>query len=348
MIVDGSLVVTDSTAQATCKIVAHPAGSALFQVKKGSFTMAAGTLDMTPVSASNSGAAFNVKGDANGAAYMQGGTVLGIVKCSAGTLTMTGGTVDKVVSKNGGAISIEGGTVNGAIYYEQAGGTITIPAQVNNELNPTQFGTNEWNGVEYTTFLSPATGYTIAKGEGAEWFMVTASGSSGTELEPGQQDATQYETRAEAEAAAANVTIVASDAVTNALDAAAQATYLANFETKVVAVTGGSGSYAVVVDLKDTSVSNLQEQVNADVAAVVPALGESTVTVSATPGFYYSVSRVGSLPGDFAAGEGDRVLATGSTVELPMPVEPLGATAGFYKVMVNIAPKATQQSGGQD
>ncbi len=160
-----------------------------------------------------------------------------------------------------------------------------------------------------------------------------------TELEPGEQSSTQYETLEEAQAAAGNVTIVASDAVVTGLGAEAAAAYTTNFEVKVVAVTGGSGSYAVVVDLKDTSVSNLQEQVNADVAAVVPALGESTVTVNATPGFYYSVSRVGSLPGDFAAGEGDRVLANGSTVELTMPAEPLGATAGFYKVMVNIVPK---------
>jgi hypothetical protein len=108
--------------------------------------------------------------------------------------------------------------------------------------------------------------------------------------------------------------------------------YEGMFET--VAVQEGGVWYAEVV-MKAATTNSLQIQVNADVAAVVPALGESTVTVNATPGFYYSVSRVGSLPGDFAAGEGDRVLANGSTVELPMPKEPLGASAGFYKVMVN-------------
>ena len=169
--------------------------------------------------------------------------------------------------------------------------------------------------------------------------MLTPPQPTGTELEPGEQSTNTYNSAEAAAAAASNVTIVASAAVTNALDSAAQADYLAKFEAKAVETSEGSGVYTVEVALTAAAEADLQTEANTNVAAIVEAFTLRDVSVGSTPGFYYSVSRVGSLPGDFAAGEGDRVLATGDTVEIPMPQAPLGATAGFYKVMINIAPK---------
>ena len=74
---------------------------------------------------------------------------------------------------------------------------------------------------------------TSATESGVLTFTAATSAPTGEELEPGEQSSTTYDSQAAAEAAAANVTIAASDAVTNALDAAAQATYLEKFEAKV-------------------------------------------------------------------------------------------------------------------
>ena len=156
-----------------------------------------------------------------------------------------------------------------------------------------------------------------------------------TELEPGEQSSTTYTSQADAEAAAANVTIAASDAVTNALDAAAQATYLANFEAKVV--SAGEGQYKVEVALTAAAEAALQAEVNADAAEVIEDLSESNVTLTTTPGFYYSFEYGTTL--DNMAEVGTRTLATGTSLTLDRPTT-TGATAGFYKVLVNIVPSA--------
>ena len=178
--------------------------------------------------------------------------------------------------------------------------------------------------------------YTVT-GAGASITIVPAEAPSGEELEPGEQSSTTYASQAAAQAALANVTIAASDAVVAALDSAAQATYLAKFEKRVVETSPGSGEYKVEVGLTAAAEADLQDEVDADAAAVIADLDEADVTLETTPGFYYSFEYGTTL--DNMAEVGTRQLATGSTLTLPRPTTS-GATAGFYKVLVNIAPAA--------
>ena len=164
--------------------------------------------------------------------------------------------------------------------------------------------------------------------------VYAAPAPTGEDVEPGQQSTATYETQAAAEAALANVTIAASEAVTNALDAAAQETYLAKFEKKVVEA---DGVYKIEVGLTTAAVAALQTEVDADAAEVIEDLDSTTVTLTTTPGFYYSFEYGTTL--DNMAEVGTRTLATGTTLELTRPTT-TGATAGFYKVLVNIVPSA--------
>lgn len=157
---------------------------------------------------------------------------------------------------------------------------------------------------------------------------------TGEDVEPGQQSATTYATQAEAEAALANVTIAASEAVTNVLDETAEAAYLAKFEKKVVEA---DGVYKIEVGLTAAATTALQTEVDADAAEVIEDLDSTTVTLTTTPGFYYSFEYGTTL--DNMAEVGTRTLATGTTLTLDRPTT-TGATAGFYKVLVNIVPSA--------
>ena len=156
-----------------------------------------------------------------------------------------------------------------------------------------------------------------------------APAPAGEELAPGEQSSTTYSTQADAEAAAANVTIAASDVVEAALGDTTS--YLQNFEAKVVEVEGGS--YKVEVGLTTLAAAALQSEVNADAAEVVEDLDSATVTLTTTPGFYYSFE-YGTTLGNMAE-VGTRTLATGDTLTLPRPTT-ANATSGFYKVLVNI------------
>ena len=127
----------------------------------GRFTLVAGVLDLTTISASNSASGFNVK-NVNGVAEMVGGTVLGRIKAATGTLTMSGGTVDQVEADKGSeavgpVITITGGTVNGDVYYKTAGGSITIPG-----TSTARFGQDQ------TTHCEP--GYGTKKS--GDWYVV--------------------------------------------------------------------------------------------------------------------------------------------------------------------------------
>ncbi len=164
--------------------------------------------------------------------------------------------------------------------------------------------------------------------------IVPAEAPSGEELEPGEQSSTTYASQAAAEAALANVTIAASDAVVAALDSAAQAAYLAKFEKRVVET--GSGEYKVEVGLTAAAEADLQAEVDADAAEVIEDLDTATVTLTTTPGFYYSFEYGTTLDN---MTEGARTLATGNTLQLTRPTSS-GATSGFFKVLVNIAPAA--------
>ena len=284
-----------------------------------------------------------IKADADAGSYtsaivINGGT---ITNCSAyavmasaesatgtATLTVNGGNIFgnflSSVSNGTATITIEGGNITGTLATETKStgtgtATLTIPGNSTAKFDRDQ-----------SAFC--ASGYETTLADG--WYVVTAVAPSGEELEPGEQSSTTYDSQAAAEAALANVTIAASDAVTNALNPAAQATYLANFEAKVV--PAGEGQYKVEVGLTAAAETALQAEVNADAAEVVEDLDAGSVTLTTTPGFYYSFEYGTSLDN---MTEGARTLATGDTLTLTRPTTP-GATSGFYKVLVNVAPAA--------
>lgn len=172
-------------------------------------------------------------------------------------------------------------------------------------------------------------------------------GSEITPITPGQTDGQTYNDQASAVAAAAAVTPAASDAVATALGEKATEEYLTKFEAKVV--DNGNNTYSVVVDLTDAAKTELADEATTNVAVAVAsqlaeiaadATGEQTdVSVTgATPGFYYSIS-YGTAVGAIDT-EGERVMAPASgSVTLQTPAKAADATAGFYRVNVNVAPK---------
>ena len=172
-------------------------------------------------------------------------------------------------------------------------------------------------------------------------------GSEITPITPGQTDGQTYNDQASAVAAAAAVTPAASDAVATALGEKATEEYLTKFEAK--AVDNGNNTYSVVVDLTDAAKTELADEATTNVAVAVAsqlaeiaadATGEQTdVSVTgATPGFYYSIS-YGTAVGAIDT-EGERVMAPASgSVTLQTPAKAADATAGFYRVNVNVAPK---------
>ena len=162
-----------------------------------------------------------------------------------------------------------------------------------------------------------------------------APAQTGEEVEPGQQSTATYTSQADAEAALANVTIVApEDVATNAaFTAEAKTAYLEKFEKKVV--SAGEGEYKVEVALTAAAAAALQTEVDADAAEVVEDLSEATVTLTTTPGFYYSFLYGTSL--DNMQPAGTPTLATGTTLTLTRPTT-ANATSGFFKVVVTVTP----------
>ena len=155
---------------------------------------------------------------------------------------------------------------------------------------------------------------------------------AGEEIKPGEESATDYETAEAAEAAAAKVTVTASEAVTTALKGDTAA-YVANFEA--VAVPNGEGGYKVAVVLTDAAEAALTTAAEAAAAGMVADLTEDTVEITAKPGFYYSIEYGTSLESMI---EGDRTMATSATLELDRPTTE-NATSGFYRVLVNVSDK---------
>ncbi|MBR0057249.1 MAG: hypothetical protein IJP66_07955 [Kiritimatiellae bacterium] len=209
----------------------------------------------------------------------------------------------------------------GASYAFTAAGTITIDQAL---VVPTV--TLDASLVDYT--LTSVTNGTEVAWTAAEPVEEEEA------LEPGQQSTNTYATAEAAATAAANVTIAASAAVEAALSAADLADYLENFEAQVVE---NEGVYSVKVGLKAAAEAALQTQADADAAAVVDGIG-GTITLTATPGFYYGVAYGTDVQALDYKSAG--VLATGSTVELADPLASADSASGFYRVYVSVTPVA--------
>ena len=254
-------------------------------------------------------------------------------------------------------------TLSGTVYYEitkldNYTGVITVSSGTDVKIGGVNVSESPAEGARVVKTATGAvntdvplyvddvdTGKTLTYlADGAEGAGLYLVGDAPTPLEPGEESSEVYETKQAAETAAAGVTIAAADAVKAELTGdALLAAYLANFEAKAVA--NGEGGYKVVVALTDDAATALKENATdanetvagslAEIAA--DAAGEQTAVAvtGAQPGFYYSISYSTSLKGQET--EGDRVMADkDGKVTLKTPAKAANATAGFYKVNVNI------------
>ena len=95
--------------------------------------------------------------------------------------------------------------------------------------------------------------------------------------------------------------------------------------------------------MKSSTTNTLQGNVDAGVAAVVTdGLTSRSANFAATPGFYYWINYGPTLSATLPYNT-ERVLATGSTVNITVPNDALGQTAQFFKVMVDYAPAPLAQ-----
>ena len=94
----------------------------------------------------------------------------------------------------------------------------------------------------------------------------------------------------------------------------------------------------------ETAATNIAAQIvaPANLASILSGTRSISVT-GAQPGFYYSVVYAANLTALATAAEGGRELANADgEVTLPMPATEVGATAGFYRVLVNVQPKVLE------
>lgn len=259
-----------------------------------------------------------------------------------------------VYVSNGASCTIEGGTFSnvatGEYHWKAGWKPITLNVQNGHasgaaaiSVSGGSFTTDPANGDDKFggTFLADGKATTLEGG----YYVV---GEAETPVAPGETDGKTYETQADAEAAAAQVTIAPAADVATALgeDAAVKAAYLGKFEAK--AVPDGTGGYKVEVGLTTDAVAALTTDATDAAETVADSLtaiaataagAQTEVTVqNAEPGFYYSIGYATSLGQEYTEGARELAGADGS-VTLATPAKAENATAGFYKVFVNVQDK---------
>ena len=130
--------------------------------------------------------------------------------------------------------------------------------------------------------------------------------------------------------AAAELSSEAAAAYANLFDARADG-------NNVVVELNATGTNAL-----ETAAANVAAQIvaPANLASILSSAGVRSISVTgAQPGFFYSVVYAADLTALPTAAEGNRGLADAEgAVALPIPAPASGATAGFYRVLVNVQP----------
>ena len=95
----------------------------------------------------------------------------------------------------------------------------------------------------------------------------------------------------------------------------------------------------------ETAATNIAAQIVAPANLASILSGTRSISVTGVqPGFFYSVVYAANLTALATAAEGGRAMADANgEVPLPMPETTPGATAGFYRVLVNVQPKETEE-----
>ena len=126
------------------------------------------------------------------------------------------------------------------------------------------------------------------------------------------------------------------------LSSEAAAAYASLFDARadgnnVVVELNATGTNAL-----ETAAANVAAQIvaPANLASILSSAGVRSISVTgAQPGFFYSVVYAADLTALPTAAEGNRGLADAEgAVALPIPAPASGATAGFYRVLVNVQP----------
>ena len=118
------------------------------------------------------------------------------------------------------------------------------------------------------------------------------------------------------------------------------ATYASKFVASKVEV---NGSYKIVVSLTSEAQTALQTDADAkaqSLAASLAGIAAGTVTevsvTGATPGFYYMVAYDTAVGGTYATKGTAGLASDAGAVTLTVPAKASGATAGFYKIVVDV------------
>ena len=184
--------------------------------------------------------------------------------------------------------------------------------------------------------------------EGAGLYVASAPTPVTPEVTPSANGTVDCGSAAAATAAAtaineAKATYIKAPAAAN-LDSTAAAAYANLFDARadgnnVVVELNEAGTNAL-----ETAATNIAAQIvaPANVASILSGT-RSLSLVGAQPGVYYSVVYAANLTALATAAEGGRELANADgEVTLPMPATEVGATAGFYRVLVNVQPKVLE------
>ena len=257
--------------------------------------------------------------------------VTAAVELAAPVPTAKTATVTITIEGNDWQLASYGATDgnNQEVSFSGNSATVNVGTTITIEATPN-------TGYEYATV---PTGWTAGQ-NGAITKTITVDDNVSLEIpaptattiaiEPGAQGGTTYATEADAAAVTNNVTVAVPAAVSGAgVDATA---YKANFEPKVV--SDGNGGYKIEIGLTAAAEADLQTQANTDAGTLVSDITASAVTITTTPGFYYSVKYGSSLNAMNAQTAG--VLADGTTKSITLPVK--SGTSGFYKVVISIVP----------
>ncbi len=147
-------------------------------------------------------------------------------------------------------------------------------------------------------------------------------------VEPGEAATATYDSEEAATAAVADVVVAVPAEVAAELSDEQETAYKAMFEAKAVESTTESGKYVVTVDF--TAAAEAEIKAAEDAISVVDG-ATPQVTVTAKPGLYYFVKA--GAAADSLAVDGTGTLATGTTIELTMPLPDSGVK--YYKVVAS-------------
>jgi len=221
------------------------------------------------------------------------------------------------------SLDIENGA-NVTFYSQGASGKITLNGTLAGGGNVSLSNRNGGGVITLNGDMSGFTG-TLNPGTSGTVKITGATGDDGVAIKD-----------ADAESAAAKVSFPARPA--DVTSVVTEEGYAAYFKRTAIEKEGADGVFVVTVSLDETAVAPDATLATIDCAELVDADAATLTLSNAKPGLYYSI--VGGTSIESVTAEGERILATGTTVSPAKPVlESVGSVA-FYRVKVSATPVA--------